>query len=273
MKSRFFLMLLLLSPLVVACSAQDDAVAPAAPAAVEAPAAPVESAEAATETTEAAPADAEATDDAAAPVEATAPVAVTPPAGPAPVEGVDYTVIPNGQPFAPLNGKVEVVEIFGYTCPGCAQFEPVFSAWKKKQPADLRVTPVAAAFGGFWDPYARAFYAAETLGVLDKSHSDTFNAVHIARSLPVQGVTPEQFGKFFSRYGVDAKTFASTMQSFGVESKLNRARQFAMRSQVQATPSLIVNGKYLVNVNQVSGYDGMLNTVEHLVARERAAGQ
>lgn len=273
MKSRFLLMLLVLSPLVVACSAQNEGTPPAAPAAIETPAAPVEPTVATPEAPETPEAPNATSTDAEASNEAAAPVAITPPSGPVPVEGQDYVVIPNGQPFAPLNGKVEVVEVFGYTCPGCAQFEPVFSAWKKKQPADVRITPVAAAFGGYWDPYARAFYAAETLGVLDKSHGETFNAVHVARSLPVQGVTPEQFGKFFERYGVDAKTFASTMQSFGVESKLNRARQFAMRSQVQSTPSLIVNGKYLVNVNQATGYGGMLNTVEHLVARERAAGQ
>ena len=34
--------------------------------------------------------------------------------GPAPVEGADYQVISNGQPFQPAAGKVEVTEIFGY---------------------------------------------------------------------------------------------------------------------------------------------------------------
>ena len=42
MKSRFLLMLLVLSPLVVACSAQNEGTPPAAPAAIETPAAPVE---------------------------------------------------------------------------------------------------------------------------------------------------------------------------------------------------------------------------------------
>ena len=34
-------------------------------------------------------------------------------AAPAPVAGTDYVEIPNGQPLEPLDGKVEVVEIFG----------------------------------------------------------------------------------------------------------------------------------------------------------------
>ncbi|KHM90302.1 dihydroneopterin aldolase, partial [Xanthomonas vesicatoria] len=50
-----------------------------------------------------------------------------------PVEGEDYTLIDGGQPYAPLAGKVEVVEVFGYTCPHCAHFEPTLEAWAAKQ--------------------------------------------------------------------------------------------------------------------------------------------
>ena len=259
------LLTLLAVTALAACSGQQAPVAEApiaaTPAAVEAPvAAPVEAAPAAAE--------------AAAPVEQAAAVAaITAPSGPAPVAGVDYKVIANGQPYAPLEGKVEVAEIFGYTCPGCAQFEPEFSAWKRRQPADVRVTPVAAPFGGYWDPYARAFFAADALGVLDKTHADMFKAVHVLRSLPVQGVTPEQFASFYAQHGVQGKQFTDMMKSFGVESRLSRAKQFAMRSQAQSTPSIVVNGKYLVTVDPKRGYAHLLNTVEHLIAQERAANQ
>ena len=256
MKSRFALTLLVLIPLLAACNAQNGA-----PAAATAPAADPA----------AAPADAAPEGNAPAdPAAATsaAPVAASAPAGPAPVAGTDYVEIPNGQPYAPLNGQVEVVEVFGYTCPHCAHFEPLINAWKGKQPADVRVTPVPAAFGGYWETYARAFFAAETLGVLEKSHEQMFNAIHVARQLGLDA-TPEQVGKFYEQYGVDAKTFANTMRSFGVETKLNRAKQFATRSQIEGTPSIVVNGKYLVNVDQ-RGYEHMFNTVEHLAAQARA---
>ena len=76
-----------------------------------------------------------------------------------PVEGQDYELIEQPGPFAPLAGKIEVVEVFGYTCPHCAHFEPQLEAWAAKLPADVRFTPVPGAFGGYWDAYARAFYA------------------------------------------------------------------------------------------------------------------
>ena len=256
MKSRFALTLLVLIPLLAACNAQSDA-----PAAATAPVA-----EPATAPANAAPEGSIPADPAAA--TSAAPAAASAPTGPAPVAGTDYVEIPNGQPYAPLNGQVEVVEVFGYTCPHCAHFEPLINAWKGKQPADVRVTPVPAAFGGYWETYARAFFAAETLGVLEKSHEQMFDAIHVSRKLGLDA-TPEQIGKFYEQYGVDAKTFANTMKSFGVETKLNRAKQFAARSQIEGTPSILVNGKYLVNVDQ-RGYEQMFNTVEHLAAQARA---
>ena len=256
MKSRFALTLLVLIPLLAACNKQNETPAAATAPVAEPAAAPVE-----TTPEGSTPADATATTG-------TAPVVAGAPSGPAPVAGTDYVELANGQPYAPLNGQIEVVEVFGYTCPHCAQFEPLITAWKRKQPADVRVTPVPAAFGGYWETYARAFFAAETLGVLEKSHEQMFNAIHVARQLGLDA-TPEQVGKFYEQYGVDAKTFANTMKSFGVETKLNRAKQFATRSQIEGTPSIVVNGKYLVNVDQ-RGYEHMFNTVEHLAAQSRA---
>ena len=258
MKSRFALMLIALLPLFAACSKQADE---AATPAVETVAAPATTA----------PADVAPAAEAATTTEtpAAAPIAVTPPSGPAPVAGTDYVEIPGGQAFAPAAGKVEVAEVFGYTCPHCAQFQPLIDSWKGKQPADVNVISVPAAFGGYWVTYARAFFAAETLGVLEKSHDAMFNALHVARSLNLQS-TPEDIGKFYAQYGVDPKTFASTMKGFAVETKLNRAKQFAVRSKIEGTPSIVVNGKYLVSVDQ-RGPEHMFNTIEHLVARERAS--
>ncbi len=253
MTKRYLSLTLPLLLALAACSGQ-EAPAPAATPAetTPAPAAPAEST---------AP---------AAPSEATAPApAPTAPTGPAPVAGVDYIEIANGQPFQPAAGRIEVAEVFGYTCPHCAQFEPELQAWKKRQPADVAVVQVPGAFGGYWTPYARAFYAAEALGVLEQSHEAMFSALHLQRSLPVNpNVTAAEIAPFYAQYGVDAKRFADAYNSFGVDAKINRARQFATKARVEGTPSIVVNGKYTVPVDQ-GGFAKMLDTVEWLVAQER----
>jgi thiol:disulfide interchange protein DsbA len=240
-----------------ACSKQAPAPAEtAAPAATAvAPAAPV---------AETAPAQAAPAETSAAP----APAAATPPQGPAPVAGTDFIEIAGGQPYEPTGGKIEVIEVFGYTCPHCAHFEPLVEAWKAKQPADVKFIALAAPFGGYWEPYAKAYYTAQTMGVLDKSHQAVFNAIHVDRTLPVQPLpTDEQIADFYAKYGVDAKQFASTMSSFAVNAKLKRAGQFIASSGVDSTPSIVVNGKYKV---VGKNFEDTLRITEHLVAQERA---
>ncbi|WP_457319655.1 thiol:disulfide interchange protein DsbA/DsbL, partial [Stenotrophomonas sp. P5_B8] len=102
------------------------------------------------------------------------------------VEGTDYEVIEAPGPYAPLASKIEVVEIFGYTCPHCARFEPQLEAWAAKLPKDVRFTPVPAAFGGIWDSFARAYFAADQLGVAKRSHRAMFEALHDKQTLPMQ---------------------------------------------------------------------------------------
>lgn len=185
-------------------------------------------------------------------------------------EGKHYQVVPAPQASGTVPaGKIEVAEVFGYTCPHCAQFEPLFQAWKRRQPADVNVISVPAPFGGYWTPYARAYYAAETLGVLERTHDATFAAIHLERKLPVgPNVKAEDLAPFYAKFGVDAKRFTDTYNSFGVDAKVNRARQFVTRAKVDGTPSLVVAGKYTIAVDQ-QGFEKMLRTAEWLVARER----
>lgn len=185
----------------------------------------------------------------------------------APVAGTDYEVITDGKPFAPAPGKIEVVEVFGYTCVHCAHFEPLVSAWKARLPADVQFTPVAAPFGGYWIPYAKAYYAAQSLGLVGKTHAAMFRALHDEGSLPISRPTAEEIAGFYARHGADAQQFIDAMSSPAVERQLEQAREFLLRSGVEGTPTLIVNGKYRV----LGSPEDALRTADYLIARERRA--
>ena len=183
------------------------------------------------------------------------------------VENVDYVVIPNGQPLQPLDGKVEVVEVFAYWCGHCFSFEPSIEAWKKKLPADVRFTPVPLS-GGPNDTMARVYYAAETTGQIDKVHNTMFNAIHVERALP-PNASAEEIQAYLGKKGVDSKTFAQAMNSFAMSARLGQGFQFAQRSGVEGTPTLIVNGKYRI---LGKSHDEQLQIANGLIAQERAAG-
>lgn len=264
----------LLPILLLAACSNSTAPAPAdgaaaAPTAASTPSAAAEAA--AASAAAAAGATAAPADAATAPAPADAVAAATAPAAAIPglVAGTDYIDIPGGRPFEPRNGKVEVVEVFGYICPFCARFQPLLRAWEKKLPADVRLTFVPAAFGPQWTPYARAFYVSDSMGLVPKTHDAVYNAIHLAKTLPGEGQKPDEqaIGAFYAKYGADPKVFVQAMQSFAIDAKLARAKQFAMDSGVEGTPTLIVNGKYRVRGKD---YPDMLRITDALIAQERA---
>jgi thiol:disulfide interchange protein DsbA len=187
------------------------------------------------------------------------------------VEGKDYIAIKGGEPWKPLNGKIEVVEVFGYVCPACAAFDPLVSSWKHKLPADVRFSYVPAPFGPEWNPYAKAFYVAESMGLVDRSHSALIHEIHITQAMPGEGdpVDEQKIANFYGKYGANPKEFLSTMNSFSVSAQVNQGRQFMIRSGANSTPTLIVNGKYKVTGES---FEDMLRIASGLIAKERAAG-
>lgn len=257
---RHTLLLLALLPLA-AC--QDKA-----PAAVGADAAPAANAE--NVTTKAASAeDAQSAATAEANVKAAAEAAAK---APPPVEGPDFVSLANGQPFDTPPGKIEIVEFFGYVCPHCAAIQPTVSAMKAKLPPDVHFVEVPAAFGGPWDNYAKAYYSAEAMGLLDKTHDAMFRAIHVDQSLKGErGMdTPEQIAAFYKNYGADPGQFLSSMQSFAVAAKINRARQFMTdafaNGDTMGTPSFVINGKYRVKGKTM---DDSFRIINQLVVAER----
>ena len=192
---------------------------------------------------------------------------------PPPVAGTDYDEIPNGQPFETDAARIEVAEIFGYVCPFCAAVQPTASAMKAKLPPDVNMVYIPAAFGAMWDNYAKAYYAAEAMGLVDKTHDAMYRAIHIDKSLKGErGMdTPQDIAGFYAAYGADPGQFVSSMQSFAVASKVNRGKQFIMNAfsngDTPSTPTFVVNGKYRIKGKSV---DDVFRILNQLIVAERA---
>ncbi len=195
-------------------------------------------------------------------------LALAQPAPSAPRPGIDYHVISPAQPLFGPPGKIEVAEVFSYHCIHCADFRPHVERWKARLPADVRLTYVHAAFGGAIDNLARGFYAAEALGATERTHAGVFRAFHIERKISTGSI--DEVATVYAGLGLDRAKMLQTMNSFGVTSKVNRAKQFAQRTGVTATPTVIVNGRFRVTATAEGGFEGMLRTIDALVARERA---
>ncbi len=180
------------------------------------------------------------------------------PAAPPPFqEGRDYVRVPTPMPPA-TPGKIEVVEFFSYTCPHCYDLDPTVRDWLKRKPENVTFTQIAVAFGANWEPSARAFYAAEALGVLDKMHQPLFDAIHRDKR---KLASEDELAAFFAEHGVNQDAFRKAYQSFTTETQLRRANQLAQRYGVRGVPTVIVGGQYDVRSPRI------FDVVDFLIAR------
>lgn len=166
--------------------------------------------------------------------------------------------------------KVEVLELFWYGCPHCYRLEPYLHRWLKKKPDYVNFVRVPAIFRKEWIPHAKAFYAAEALGVLDKINTPLFDAIHLGKR---KFSTKEQLADFFAEQGVDRDAFLKTFDSFAVNAKTRNAKALTGRYGIRGVPALIVNGKYRVSGRRAGGPAGMIRVVNGLTKKEWEQGR
>ena len=85
------------------------------------------------------------------------------PLGP-PKAGEHYTDL--GAPDRSPRGPVTVVEFFSYGCVHCKNFDPQIERWTEGLPEDVRFKRAPVAFSASWGLLAKAYHAAERLGIL-----------------------------------------------------------------------------------------------------------
>lgn len=185
---------------------------------------------------------------------------------PAPyTEGNEYVTLPAPHQRYSGEGKVEVVEVFSYGCIHCAQFAPIAEKLRRQLPAGVVFKLVPAPFSAEWLPYARAYYAAKQLGVVERTHLQLFDA-KFAQHYPINSL--DELADFYAREGVDRAAFMRLATSPEATAKLKADLELIRQWQVDGTPTIVVNGKY--RVAAVHSYDEMVAVTQWLVKRELA---
>lgn len=183
-----------------------------------------------------------------------------------PVEGRDYALIEDGQPWQPRSGRIEVAEVFAYACHHCARFQPMIDAWKRQLPRDVRLVYVPLPYGRD-DAFARGYFATETARGFDRVHAALFRAVHDEQAMP-RNPSIDELAAWYGVQGLDAKQVRATMADPALAERLAAARQFAVRSGVEGTPTLIVDGRYRILGDSM---EALLRNADAVVAQVRAA--
>jgi thiol:disulfide interchange protein DsbA len=196
-------------------------------------------------------------------------------------EGTHYTLISPVQKTTVPAGKVEVMEVFSYACTFCNRFQPVAKSLQRNLPATAQLVFLPAAFipTEDWPMFQRAYFTAQALKLVERTHQAIFAAVWETGEL---GLTDSNTGrpknpmpsiedaaKTYERLtGVKADVFLATAKSPAIDQKMAAADAQIVAMQIPGTPSLVVNGKYRVNLDALHTDDDIIDLVHFLVDKE-----
>jgi thiol:disulfide interchange protein DsbA len=180
--------------------------------------------------------------------------------------GRDYQVLKPAQPTS-SGSKVEVLEFFFYGCSHCFHLHGPLSSWEKTMPKDVELQFVPVIFRDSWEPMARAFYALEAIGMREKLHDDLFQAWNVfGTDLSDEG----RISDFIAKRGVDRSRFDAAYNSFTLAGKVARSNQLVRDYGVRGTPTIAVDGKYIITGLEPADTIRVLNEVIKIARKERS---
>ena len=182
--------------------------------------------------------------------------------GPA-VEGEDYTLLDT-----PLTNQqrdsIEVIEYFSYRCIHCKNFEPFLEDWLVEIPESVNFARQHVVFSTSDELFARTHLALQQSPNYSSLHNRLFSAVHDRQK---QFTDLEDITSYLEDYDLDPNEFNRSFTSTRTDRRLTNNRSRQARSQLTATPSLMISGKYVISMN--NGQPRALEVASELIEREK----
>jgi len=183
------------------------------------------------------------------------------------IAGHDYVVLSTPQ-RQEANGKIEVMEFFSWGCPHCYEFYPKLSRWLATLPKDASFKRVPVGLGHpEWEALARAFYALQVTGDVERLDSQIFEDIHKNH---VWLYDEANITAWVGKHNVIVEKFRQAFRSFGVNTNVGQAEQKAVDYRIPGVPALTIAGKYMV---EGGDHGKMLSASDQLIAMERTAGR
>jgi protein-disulfide isomerase len=164
----------------------------------------------------------------------------------------DSQILPNEYVFGNKNAKVVIIEYHDFECPACAQFETIIKPMldmhgdkvafvKRNFPLHTKSTPAALAVEA-------AGLQGKFVEMKDLLYSDReWAAVRVSQEAAINN-----FKKFATTLGLDVKKFEQDMSSQALKDKVQRDVESALRSNINSTPTFLINGKHIDNASVIT---------------------
>jgi thiol:disulfide interchange protein DsbA len=127
-----------------------------------------------------------------------------------------------------------------------------------------------AQFNKGWEIHAAAYYTAESLGLVEKTHKAIFKEMHENKK---RLSSVDELAAFFLRYGVTREKFMKVFNSFTVRNRQAHAKGMGQRYGANSVPTFIINGKYRTSETMAGSKKEMFAVIEDLVESEAQSGK
>ena len=180
-----------------------------------------------------------------------------------PTEGEDYALIESADRIR-IGDPINVYEFFSYGCVHCRNFDPELEEWLVTTDEDVAFSRKPAAFSRTWTLLGQGYLALEQADALEGNHAKLFSAVHDFGKTFRSG---QEIADYLDSETLPAAEFMRAFNSPKVRRKLSQAETDSRRYNVQSVPTMIVAGKYAVDMG--NGMQRALEVVDYLIGQER----
>jgi thiol:disulfide interchange protein DsbA len=186
-------------------------------------------------------------------------------------EGTNYTRMIPTQPTVGGADKIEVAEVFMYSCPHCYDLESFINEWDEGKDPNVRLVRIPAIFNQLAQLHAQLYYTEYYLVQSGKlsDHVAFRNMVFEEFHRKGNRLTSQTaIQRLFARAGVSEDDFNRTWGSFEVNQALRVAADLARRYNVTSVPMIVVNGKYRTSAAEAGSYPKLIELIDELTVRE-----
>ena len=162
-------------------------------------------------------------------------------------EGRNFEAIVPPVPTETSADIIEVVDVFWYGCPICAEFEPMMTYWGGAVRGDLVMRRMPAVWNEVMKTHARLYFTAVQLELAASAHPAAFRRIHEDGHALNDA---EQVAAFFAELGVAKEDFEQAWNSPDVIAAVEKAEADTRAAGINRVPALVVNGRYRVVRNE-----------------------
>ncbi len=186
-------------------------------------------------------------------------------------ESTHYTRLTPTQPTVGGPDKIEVAEIFMYSCPHCYDLEGHITRWEESKNPEVRLVRIPAAFNQLAQLHAQLYYTEVFLAKSGKLQDQNAFRTMVFEEFHRRGnriASEASIQKLFERAGVSADDFSRTWSSFEVNQAMRLAADLSRRYNIMSVPAIIVNGKYKSDAGMAGSYPKLIELIDELTVRE-----